>query len=78
MFKVMPWPWSLSPNICESDLSNEVLYMLVGQENAKDYLANASRCASFQQQWISFPVPFQQEKKVNKVLLLTNFFFWTT
>ena len=35
MLKVMPWPWLSLSNRYESDLSNEVLYALVGQEAAK-------------------------------------------
>ena len=31
----MPWPWASAKNKCESDVSNEVLYILVGQEATK-------------------------------------------
>ena len=35
MLKVIPWPWLSFSNRYESDLSNEVLYVLVGQEAEK-------------------------------------------
>ena len=31
----MPWSWASAKNKCESDVSNEVLYILVGQEATK-------------------------------------------
>ena len=35
MLKVLSWPGFQSPNRYESDLSNELLYALVGQQAAK-------------------------------------------
>ena len=35
MLKVIPWPWLSFSKRYESDLLNEVLYILVGQEAAK-------------------------------------------